>query len=237
MKTIKTTCPVCNHEIEDENMIPEEDYAFCTVCQKEFNFTDFFIVPDTDAEKQETTRFTGHYQPRKTWIHEKRDGVIIGAVARSIVKGLLLFIPAIICFFFAIFIVFFNSEGFSIGYVFAGIFVLFFFLLFAVFGSIFLLDKVEIGIGIGKESYIYRKQGVLGATKEMFEWNSVVKIYAKTIKVSKKPETFITIKLAEKTVKNYHGKLTNEINFGGALTKKQRQFLLNALQYYHNKKR
>ena len=231
MKTIKTICPVCNNKIEDENIIPEKDYAFCTVCQKDFSFTDFFVVPDT--EKQETTEVFRNYQPPRTWIYEKPNEIIIGAVARNIVIGFIFFIFVIICVTFAIGIVFYNADGFKVSNIFWAIILLFFSSPLVVFGLIFLIDKVE--FVIGKESYIYEQQGIWGGKTE-FDWSSVVKIYEKTIKVSKKRETFIIIKLAEKTVKKSNGKLTNEISFGTALTKKQRQFLLNTLQYYHNKK-
>ena len=98
--------------------------------------------------------------------------------------------------------------------------------------SLFVIDKVE--FGIGKETYIKEQQGFFGK-KKPFDWNSVVKIYEKTIKVSKNRETFIIIKLAEKTFKDHNNKMSNEISCGGAMPKSKRQFLLNTLLEYQNK--
>ena len=221
------TCPACDHEIESENIIAEKDYGFCIICQKEFELSDIFIVPNVD--NQETMFFDLHIPPKGTWINESSEKIVIGAIERDLAGGIFLLILTLTMITGAIIFTFF-IDGISAYSIFAGILCLSGSCFFAPFAIKLLAGKVE--IIIGKESYVYKgvwKKGI----KEIFDWNTVVKIDKTKIK---NRETYITIKAEGKTMRNFAGKITNKIYFGGDLTETQRYFILNALQYYHNKK-
>jgi len=227
MKPSRTTCPECNQEFDLEKIIPDDDYISCSKCKKKYRLTDFFEIRESEIEKNKNTiLISKHYQPAGTWLRQKQDGVVFGAATYNIFLGLFFIIFCGILFFFAGIAVYNEGDGFDLHYFLGGMFIASISTMVILIASLFVIDKVE--FGIGKETYIKEQQGFFG-TKKPFDWNSVVEIYEKTIKVTGKKESFIIIKLAEKTFKDHNNKMSNEISCGNALPNKKRQFLLNTL--------
>ena len=185
------------------------------------------------------------YPPGRTWIRETADNIVIGAIETNLSGVFVLLFLGIPLVFVAIAVNFLTNDRISAINVIVGLILFLFGCGFTYFGlSLLAGEKIE--IVIGKESYIKRSL-VLNiqrdqATKETFNWDSVVKIEEDFIKLPRSrlsnrrafKEPFITIKTQEKTILNKNGKKTDRIVFGHNLTKKQRSFILNKLQEYHH---
>ena len=240
----KINCPFCGHEVIDvETIIPEDDYAFCTVCQKEFKLSDIFTVPDSDIQNQVISEEMIHTPPRGAWIYEDFDKTVIGASDCNVPVFIMLLIPLGLFSFALITIIsgIASVDGYSV-------------VIFLLFIWIIIFD-VELHLLFGKEGivinkdkkdayyyYGFKKNGTTKKEKRiLFDKNAVERIYERTLKMrnssrekgpSVKIEKFIMIKVKEKTIKEPDGRLTDEISLGGNFTPKQRKFVLDTLGYF-----
>jgi hypothetical protein len=174
MRELNIVCPACNHKIEDENIIGEEDYAFCTICRKDFKLSDVF--PDADKPEITVPEDSISNPPKGVWIYETPDGIVFRATECK-PAGVVVALPAILTLTASLGNFYFG--GFTASGLFMGIIFLIPTCLCGAFALTMLFSKVE--VVTSKESYVFKSVFKKGQ-KELFDWNSVVKIYERTIK-------------------------------------------------------
>jgi hypothetical protein len=244
-------CPSCHTLIQKENIHEEEGYAVCDTCEHYFLLSD---APDTnelkkqEAKLEETRSFDEIVKnpPKGVYIQDKAGTITIGTKLRSITAYVTLSIVIIVTGFTGYYILgaFIpairdaGSDGNIWAYPFLYIFILiamplvFVYCLWLISVLMVLFGKIE--VVIGKDSWVFTGIKNTGI-KNTFDWKSVRRVYKRTW------EPTITSGGRRKTTIRYEiiieGK--NKVNFGRILNgtyRKQFEYILLALQYYHKRR-
>ena len=245
-------CPSCHTVIQKENINEEEGWGFCNTCKDSFLLSD---VPDNDElEKQEvkldeaqSLKDIAHDSPKGVYIHEESGRITIGVKLCSIPVG------GIIVLFIAFIIIVFTG-----GFIFGGFLpviksiadsgqniwanpAIYFFIVFAspivfVFGgwiiTIIMVIMGKMEIVLGKDSWVFTGIGKIGI-KKIFDWKHVQRTYKRTWTTQHSSDR-------SRRIYNTHYEIIiqgkTKVNFGKILNgtyKKQFEYILLALQYYH----
>ena len=247
-------CPSCHTLIQKENINEEEGWGFCDTCKDSFLLSD---VPDNnELEKQESKLDEAqslkdilHDSPKGVYIYEESDRITIGVKLRAIpISGIIgLFIAFIILVF-------------TVGFIFGGFLpviksiadagqniwanpAIYFFIVFTVpvvfvFGgwiiTIIMVIMGKMEVVLGKDSWVFTGIDKIGI-KKTFDWKHVQRVYKRTWTTSRSRDrrrgigiynTHYEIVIQGKTKVNF-GKILNDTY------KKQFEYILLALQYYH----
>jgi len=246
-------CPICKKDFDLSDMFDVQDTD-----EQET------VVSDADISKQsrknDVTRLRVstavsdmdiRNPPMGAWICENRNNIIIGApTTRWDLVFVFLFVAAMLACPVIISVMYnISVQDISIQTAIfenTPVWIIIPFLFFMGLIVVYIISKEGFVIDKnGRGAYHYYGFGKEGTKKEngkqTFEWNSVERIYEKTLKTPATGkhraniEKFIIIKLKEKTIKYGNDKLYDEISCGSNLSKKRRKYLLDALQYFHKK--
>ena len=249
-------CPSCHTIIQKENINEEDGYGLCDICENSFLLSD---VPDNNKLKEQETQLDEAQSfkdvlkdsPRGVYINEESGRITIGVNFSAItIKGIIVLLVGIIVigfmgyFIFGGFLPIIKNIADSGGNIWANP-ATYFFIVFAIpvfiafsawlLSVIMIMGKME--IVLGKESWVFTGIGKVGI-KKTFDWKSAKRVYKRTWTISRSPSRNNNNRGATNTYYEIviEGKGKNKVNFGKILNdtfKKQFEYILLALQYYH----
>ena len=224
---MKIVCTNCSHDIENENINAEKDFFYCVNCQNAYKISDLL----NEHNENDTIPYKEiiNNPPKGTWKLEDPEKIVIGSTTRSPIAFFL--VPFMIIWsggsIGGIYVTQIISRKFDL---FSSLFGIPFLIGSIIFWSVTLMAIVgKVEVTIGKDSFVFTGVWKIGI-KRKFDWNSIIHIYEDR---NYRSGFFQNNRYSSSII--MEGK--TRIKFGIGLKEDRKFYLLNALKYFHSRKK